>query len=436
MYAGKIWIIASIVCLTITSCTTQNGIFSSKKSPREEYASRIEQADLHITAMGKTWNSVGTMSLQRPSAISLPYLEKGYFAQDKPSAVAYRFQLRRGEMVNVAVTTVPATGLLLFVELWQPRAGQDAKFLLAADTTGRNLQYEADDAGEYIVRVQPELLKSVEYSIKITTAASLAFPVRKEDKPRVTSFWGADRDGGARSHEGVDIFAKRLTPLIAAADGRITRVNENTLGGKVVFLQPSGKNYSLYYAHLDSQLVTAGQQVKTGDVVGLMGNTGNARTTSPHLHFGIYTGGGAVDPLPFIEQERREPEAISSPTITLGKLMRTKSATTIYAQADNKSATIAKLETADVLSISAATKNWYRVELPSGVTGFASSASLTNDTWKKQKLNASTRLLDTPDRNAPSLATVDAGSEVTILGKHSNYLLVRYNEQVGWVVGD
>jgi hypothetical protein len=56
----------------------------------------------------------------------------------------------------------------------------------------------------------------------------------------------------------------------------------------------------LYYAHLDEQLVREGQIVNKGDVIGLVGNTGNAEKTSPHLHFGVYVQGGPVDPLPFV----------------------------------------------------------------------------------------------------------------------------------------
>jgi murein DD-endopeptidase MepM/ murein hydrolase activator NlpD len=63
---------------------------------------------------------------------------------------------------------------------------------------------------------------------------------------------------------------------------------------------------SHYYAHLDRQLVTAGTYVKEGDLIGLVGSSGNARGSAPHLHFGIYTAGGAVDPLPYIADAGRK----------------------------------------------------------------------------------------------------------------------------------
>jgi murein DD-endopeptidase MepM/ murein hydrolase activator NlpD len=77
------------------------------------------------------------------------------------------------------------------------------------------------------------------------------------------------------------------------------------VGGKVVWLQPLFGNMRLYYAHLDTQLVERGQFVLAGEPVGTVGNTGNAITTPPHLHFGVYVRqpgmrGGAQDPYRFL----------------------------------------------------------------------------------------------------------------------------------------
>ena len=116
------------------------------------------------------------------------------------------------------------------------------------------------------------------------------------------SFWGDPRDGGQRRHEGIDIFAPKLTPAIAVADGYVSGVTEGGIGGKAVWLNVAGKNIHLYYAHLDRQLVRDGQAIKQGDTLGLIGNTGNAKYTAPHLHFGIYTPDGPVDPFPFVNK--------------------------------------------------------------------------------------------------------------------------------------
>ncbi|WP_102125533.1 M23 family metallopeptidase [Deinococcus planocerae] len=114
--------------------------------------------------------------------------------------------------------------------------------------------------------------------------------------------WGAARSEGRR-HEGVDIFAPRGTPIRATTRGVVLGVGENRLGGRtVMILGPGGQRH--YYAHLDRYAdLREGQWVEAGDVVGYVGDSGNARGTPPHLHYGIYTAGGAINPYPFLQQE-------------------------------------------------------------------------------------------------------------------------------------
>src|SRR5690606_6321435 len=131
-------------------------------------------------------------------------------------------------------------------------------------------------------------LRAGRVTVTLAAEPALAFPVEGRGTGAVGSFFGADRDGGARSHHGVDIFAPRGTPVLAAAEGTVSRVRETPRGGKVVWLRDEARGQNLYYAHLDSQLVAGGERVRVGDTLGLVGNTGNARTTPPHLHFGIY----------------------------------------------------------------------------------------------------------------------------------------------------
>ena len=124
------------------------------------------------------------------------------------------------------------------------------------------------------------------------------------DEDAIQSRWGAPRDGGARRHEGIDVFAPRGTPVLAGAAGRVSRVQETPIGGRVVWLQTDAG--SLYYAHLDRPLVAAGDRVGAGDTLGTVGNTGNAAATPPHLHFGIYAP-RAIDPEPFVVGRRDGP---------------------------------------------------------------------------------------------------------------------------------
>ena len=106
------------------------------------------------------------------------------------------------------------------------------------------------------------------------------------------------------------MFAPRGTPVLAGAAGRVSRVQETPVGGRVVWLQTDAG--SLYYAHLDRQLVEPGARVAAGDTLGTVGNTGNAAATPPHLHFGVYGRRGAVDPEPFVVGRRAEPRTESA----------------------------------------------------------------------------------------------------------------------------
>src|SRR5690606_16891056 len=108
--------------------------------------------------------------------------------------------------------------------------------------------------------------------------------------------------GGRRRHDGVDIFAPRGTPVLAAADGVVRDVRVSAVGGKVIWLEAADDDVAYYYAHLDAQLVGVGARVRAGEVIGRVGNTGNARRASPHLHFGVYRRGRRVptDPTPLL----------------------------------------------------------------------------------------------------------------------------------------
>ena len=127
----------------------------------------------------------------------------------------------------------------------------------------------------------------------------LVFPVTGK-KAKVGSFWGDVREGGVRKHEGIDIFAKKGTPVVAICDG-VAFVGNGGKGGNYVWLRSENFSFTVYYAHLDKHSVYHGQFVKKGDIIGTVGKTGNARFTPPHLHFGIYTWTGAVNPLPYVK---------------------------------------------------------------------------------------------------------------------------------------
>jgi murein DD-endopeptidase MepM/ murein hydrolase activator NlpD len=184
-------------------------------------------------------------------------------------------------------------------------------------------------------------------------AKELYFPVAG-NQSNVGSVWGDEREGGRRKHEGIDIFAAKGTPVVAISDGVIEYTGNDDIGGKTITLQPDDYEWEAYYAHLDVQYVSNGQRVKKGQLLGTVGNTGNARTTPAHLHFGIYTDNGAVDPLPYVKTSPKITSPVSADktqtTSRSQKPSSTKSTGTVNKQIEKevKSAAV-KIVTGELL---------------------------------------------------------------------------------------
>jgi murein DD-endopeptidase MepM/ murein hydrolase activator NlpD/SH3-like domain-containing protein len=423
----------ALLVLLIAACGPQKkGLFGDKRSAHEKYADRIKEAGLDKTSMGALWFFAANKSIAQPLSITLPYREAGYFAAEKPSAAGYVFSARRGDRLTVEVTTVPQVPSGFFVELWQYSPAQNSELIADADSTLR-ITHDIESDGQYLIRMQPALLQGTEYHVTIQTGPSLAFPVDESGKPKVISVWDDPRDGGVRSHEGVDIGAKFRTPAIASADGYVRNVTVNHLGGNVVFMRPAGKNYTLYYAHLDTQAVSTGDNVKAGQVLGFVGNTGNAIHTPPHLHFGIYTMGGAIDPLPFIDRYRGEPKKITADTSNLDKWLRTNSSEKVYAGASTKDSVLFEVPRGLAIQIKATADNWYKIELPDGREGFVKDNSVTGKELKTLKTISSIKLFDHPSEMAAAKTAISANTSVTAIGAFQNFYLIEYQNDLGWV---
>lgn len=428
--------ITALVLLSTTfiySCKVSGpgGIFG-KASPHEKYGQLLTTTGLQTTALGREWFTAADNSLANPLQVSIPYKEQGYFPSDKARASAIRFEAKQGQELTISFHKKPAENFNVYIDLWEEKEN-NRKLVAYADTGQTGFSYEIEKAGHYLLRLQPELLASGEYTLTIISGPSLAFPVKKG---KAQSFWGAGRDAGARRHEGVDIFAPFRTPALAAANGTITRVGLNSLGGKVIFLRPDGKNYNLYYAHLDEQLATGGQTVSAGDTIGLIGTTGNAKGGSPHLHFGIYASGGAVDPFPFIDPATKMPEDVKMPTANIGRSMRTMNVnTSVYPQPGTTSSSLIKLPAGSLVEVTAAASSWAKVLLPDGMKGFVKNDQLkqASSPVKRIVLPADRPLFDRPDSLAARKKQIPRGDKVDVLGRFQGFSFVSTGEESGWI---
>ena len=288
-------------------------------SPRALYALRLRVAGLEDSALGRRWRSAVTRAGAEPRRFTTRYATDDGFAADQIEAHVYQTTLARGERLDIRLRREPScadcrSALYTSLEYRAADGANPAGWTTVAtvDASARTESHLAGRDGDYRVVLQPELAAEVNYEIGMARGGSLSFPVQGGGTRDIGSGFGAPRDAGSRAHHGVDIFADRGTPVRAVADGRV-RTGSGGIGGNHVWLSScmlgvtgvTGARY--YYAHLDDFAVDSGARVETGDILGFVGNTGNARTTPPHLHFGIYTGSGPVNPAPFLEPPPRLP---------------------------------------------------------------------------------------------------------------------------------
>ena len=134
---------------------------------------------------------------------------------------------------------------------------------------------------------------------KLNTMLPLGAPV---EKMRVTSNFGTRNDpftGEPKRHRGIDFAGKIGTELMAVAPGRVVSAGERVGYGTTVEID-HGLGFTTLYAHLSQTLVTRGDWVRPGTVIGLAGSTG--RSTGPHLHYEIRYKGVPFDPAKFVKE--------------------------------------------------------------------------------------------------------------------------------------
>lgn len=409
--------------------------------PRERYVDALRNAGLGTSALALDWVAAGERALREAPLVTSPHEEVGYLAPGEPTAIALKIRARRGQEITLEMDMQGDTSTALFLDAWffEGDTGTAPAHLTSADSGRRFLRVSPRRDGHVILRAQPELLRGGRFRATLRLAPTLAFPVRPGSDRDIGSRFGAPRDAGARSHHGIDIFAKRGTPVVAAAAGTVSRVNETNIGGKVVWMRDVFGN-SLYYAHLDSQAVSSGMRVDIGDTLGFVGNTGNARTTPPHLHFGVYRRGeGPVDPYWFVYRPRGTLPRLVADTSRIGTWIRaTGVRATLRVAPSGTSDTVALLGRHTVMRVLSAASDYYRVRMPDGAIGFVSARLTESADRAIATVPAGQTILARPAiTHGPQdvIAVVEGGENVGVLGRFGDFALVRSRSGVaGWVL--
>ena len=144
-----------------------------------------------------------------------------------------------------------------------------------------------------VVTVKPAEAPPVTVAEQVQVGPSgLAIPVTGVKADQLTDTYDQAR-GEGRRHDAIDIMAAEGTPVIAAADGKVEKLFNSARGGITVYVRSPDQKWEYYYAHLQRYApgLHEGQDVTRGQVIALVGHTGDASAAGPHLHFAINTMG-------------------------------------------------------------------------------------------------------------------------------------------------
>lgn len=426
----------TILMIILTGCkNVQQGLFT-KQSPHEEYVSKLEKAGLNSYKLGHNWLDAASRGLSNPVDVEIPYSEALVIDFNHATATTYKLFLKEGQNLHVLVEPEQHDTSHIFLDLFRNK-NDEAERIAYAQKDSLKLDYKIRRDGEYLIRIQPELMTQGLFTVYLYTNASLEFPVPDKDFNSISSYFGDPRDGGNRHHEGVDVFAPRGTPALAVSPGRIARTGTNRLGGKVIWVNDTERGYNYYYAHLDSQLVRPGMLVGAGDTLGLIGNTGNAITTPPHLHFGIYAyGRRSIDPYVFFH--RTEMPVADSLQINqlAGKWTVTTVPQTNFRAAPSIAANVDTMLTANTpLLVKGIAGEWLRVELPDGIDGFVHVSLVKPIDRALNKYQAAEKKIIRirPSANAPAKGFADTNEPIAVYNEYNSWQLVLSGNEFGWI---
>lgn len=401
-------------------------------SDHDAYRHSLVVAGLDSSALGRDWITAAQRSLDESVSVTTPIREARYVDRGAAFAIAYGFDVPRGRRLEVAVTFESAESSRMFVDLFRIRGETSAEWahVASADPDDLRLEFEPRWDGRYVLRVQPELLREGFCEIVIRQDAALTFPVEGKDQSAIGSRFGDPRDGGRRIHRGVDVFAPRHTPVLAPADAFVQHVGENRLGGRVIWLRDREHSRYYYLAHLESWIATENTWVKAGDPVGTVGNSGNARTTPPHLHFAVSMSRSFVDPYPFLRPGEPEATPISGNLELLGRWARSR------AELSSTAASTVSIPRYTPMRVLGAAADRYHVRLPGGQVDWLPARHIESAvaSLAGHSLANLTALIASSERPAIRRGHLPAGETVEILGAYEAFWFVRTSSSaMGWI---
>jgi murein DD-endopeptidase MepM/ murein hydrolase activator NlpD len=204
-----------------------------------------------------------------------------------------------GEVVRIAYASAKASDEVKAPEAAAPKPAKPAAKKARKHKAKKKKARRQLSAKQKLERALSKHEK--ELAAQLLASPGYAFPIA--GKHDFVDTFGAPRSD-VPVHIGNDVFAAFGTPIVAVADGRLYRVGTLKISGNRLWLRDS-RGYRYFYAHLSDFAAAAynGADVHAGEVIGFVGNTGDAEPTPPHLHFEVHMPNGAVvDPYPYLRK--------------------------------------------------------------------------------------------------------------------------------------
>ena len=161
------------------------------RSEHEAYQHALEQTNLNLTALGRDWKDASENSLREPTDIILPFVEEFYWDPNSAEATGYRFFVQRGLRIEVDISVYSVDSLLLFTDLYRERGDSVTEWthVATAEEGIHRLEFEPRRDANYILRIQPELLRGGKFRILIREVPSIGFPVTGKTSQRNSKFF-------------------------------------------------------------------------------------------------------------------------------------------------------------------------------------------------------------------------------------------------------
>ena len=405
---------------------------------REQLVQKLDDNATYASAQIDEWESQAQRSLHDPLPVLLPYAEQWSLLPAESNAIAFTVLAQEGRVLDIKTQSEPTAQGGLIVEVFDMDR-DDVRPVASIGPSEDQLRWPVTSSGSYQVRVQSMPGTIGGFAFAIDEQFVLEFPVDTQAVDPVRSFFGMPRDGGSREHHGIDIFAARHTPVVAAADGYVSRVGTSPRGGLHIWQRASDESGkamgTLYYAHLEDISVTAGTWVDRGTPIGTVGNSGNAISTPPHLHFGLYKRfQGPLDPLPLTGTAQRADIVMTNGHGWPAWVSIERETVNVRAGPGTDHAVKTTVSRGELVAVEAATGGWLRIRTGTGETGFISDALAGALQNQQLVLAEKSNIQASATRASAILVVMEAQQSVRLLGRFGSSRYVETETGLrGWL---